>query len=93
MVCRVFQKSAGAKKFPSTQSRAVNPYNLEIGPSVVPQPMMQLGDPVQFPYGKSYMSNAELAELTRVFRGSSAGSPSVNLQQMQPQMNYPQPLG
>ena len=93
MVCRVFQKSAGAKKFPSTQSRAVNPYNLEIGPSVVPQPMMQLGDPGQFPYGKSYMSNAELAELTRVFRGSSAGSPSVNLQQMQPQMNYPLPLG
>ncbi|KAK4558843.1 hypothetical protein RGQ29_008201 [Quercus rubra] len=93
VVCRVFQKSAGAKKFPSTQSRAVNPYNLEIGPSVVPQPMMQLGDPGQFPYGKSYMSNAELAELTRVFRGSSAGSPSVNLQQMQPQMNYPLPLG
>ncbi|GMY17667.1 NAC domain-containing protein 92 isoform X2 [Fagus crenata] len=90
VVCRVFQKSAGAKKYPSTQSRAVNPYNLEIGPSVVPPPMMQLGDPGQYPYGKNYMSNAELAELTRVFRGG--GSSSVN-QPMQSQMNYPVPLG
>lgn len=88
MVCRVFQKSAGAKKFPSNQSRAVlNPYSLEIGPSVVPPPMMQLGDPVQFHSGRNFMNNAELAELTRVFRGG--GSSSVNLQPMQPQLNYP----
>ncbi|KAG6389616.1 hypothetical protein SASPL_151088 [Salvia splendens] len=32
VVCRVFQKSAGGKKYPSTQSRAVNPfsYNLDL---------------------------------------------------------------
>lgn len=92
VVCRVFQKSAGAKKFPTNQTRAVlNPYNLEMGPShhVVPSPMMQLGDPNQFHGGRNYMSNAELAELTRVFRGG--GSTSVNhLQPMQPtQLGYP----
>jgi hypothetical protein len=75
VVCRVFQKSAGAKKFPSNQPRAVlNPYNLEMAPThVVPSPMMQLGDPTQFHGGRNYMSNAELAELARVFRGGGGG--------------------
>ncbi|XP_059461315.1 NAC domain-containing protein 92 [Corylus avellana] len=91
VVCRVFQKSAGAKKFPSNQPRAVlNPYNLEMAPThVVPSPMMQLGDPTQFHGGRNYMSNAELAELARVFRGGGGGSTSVNHLPMQPQMSYP----
>jgi hypothetical protein len=93
VVCRVFQKSAGAKKFPSNQPRAVlNPYNLEMAPThVVPSPMMQLGDPTQFHGGRNYMSNAELAELARVFRGGGGGggSTSVNHLPMQPQLSYP----
>ncbi|KAI4316171.1 hypothetical protein L6164_024177 [Bauhinia variegata] len=90
VVCRVFQKSAGAKKYPSiNHTRAVNPYSLEIGPSMVPPPMMQLGDPVggHFLYGRNYMSSAaELAEVARVLR--AGGSTSVNLP-MQSQLNYP----
>ncbi|XP_041022493.1 NAC domain-containing protein 100 isoform X1 [Juglans microcarpa x Juglans regia] len=94
VVSRVFQKSAGAKKLPSNQSRLsgiLNPYNLEIGPSSVPPPMMQLGDPSgQFQYyGRNYVSSAELAELARVFRGGGSTA-SVNLQPLlQPHLNHP----
>ncbi|KAJ6406049.1 hypothetical protein OIU84_009719 [Salix udensis] len=79
VVCRVFQKSAGVKKYPSNQSRAVNPYNLEIGPSVIPSQMMQAAENFQLPIGRNYMmSNAELqAELARVFR--AGGSTGLNL--------------
>ncbi|XP_021670159.2 NAC domain-containing protein 92-like isoform X4 [Hevea brasiliensis] len=90
VVCRVFQKSAGAKKYPSTQSRAVNPYNLEMGPSVIPSQMMQAAENYQFSVGRNYMNQAELAELTRAFR--AGGSNSVNLP-VQSQMNYPLGVG
>ncbi|XP_057958701.1 NAC domain-containing protein 92 [Malania oleifera] len=72
VVCRVFQKSTGGKKYPTGQSsRAPNiPYNLEIGPSVLPPQMMQT-DNAQFSMGRNYMSAAELTELTRVLRGGS----------------------
>lgn len=90
MVCRVFQKSAGVKKYPSSNhARAVNPYSLEIGPNMVPPPMIQLGDPAaHFLYGRHYMSSAELAEVARVLRGSGSTSHSVDLP-MQSQLNYP----
>ncbi|KAK1550387.1 hypothetical protein Q3G72_018275 [Acer saccharum] len=90
VVCRVFQKSAaGAKKFPSNQSRAVlNPYSLEIGPSMVPSQMLQAAPEAyhqhhhhhhQFPInGRNYMPTAadhhQLAELTRMFRGGGGGA-------------------
>ncbi|XP_027333317.1 protein CUP-SHAPED COTYLEDON 1-like [Abrus precatorius] len=90
VVCRVFRKSAGAKKYPSSNhTRAVNSYNLEVGPSIVPQPMMHLADHAShhFFYGRNYMmSSAELAEVTRVLR--SGGSNSVNLP-MQSHLNNP----
>ncbi|KAK7384892.1 hypothetical protein VNO78_30595 [Psophocarpus tetragonolobus] len=91
VVCRVFRKSGGAKKFPSNSSHTravVNPYSLGVGPSMVPPPMMHLGDPSphhQFLYGsRNYMMNnpSEVAEFTRVLRGGG-GSTSVNL------MNFP----
>ncbi|WRX32031.1 NAC domain - like 10 [Theobroma cacao] len=82
VVCRVFQKSAGVKKYPSNQSRAVNPYNLEIGASVMPPAMMQ-AENYQFSMGRNY---AELAELSRVLRGGP--STTVNLP-IQSQINYP----
>ncbi|XP_072060132.1 uncharacterized protein [Arachis hypogaea] len=94
VVCRVFQKSAGAKKYPSSNhaSRAMNPFNLEIGHHniVPPPPMMQLGDPAaaHFLYGRNYMNTAELAEVARVLRVGT-GSTSTNLPGMQPQINYP----
>lgn len=96
MVCRVFQKSPGAKKYPPNQSRAVNPYvNLEIPPSLLPPPIMQLGDPAaQYSYGRNYITSTELAELNRVLRasggsgGSGGSTHGINLS-MQPQFNYP----
>ncbi|KAF8392799.1 hypothetical protein HHK36_021036 [Tetracentron sinense] len=81
VVCRVFQKSAAGKKYPSNQSRA-NPYSLGIGPSLMP-PMMQ-DETCHFPIGRNYVSNADLAELTRVLRDSN----SMNLPS-QSQLNYP----
>ncbi|KAL9376023.1 hypothetical protein Peur_030143 [Populus x canadensis] len=88
VVCRIFQKSAGAKKYPSNQSRAGNPlYNLEIGPSVMPSQMMQAADNFQLPIGRNYMmSNADLqAELARVFR--AGGSTGINLPMQSPLTN------
>lgn len=86
MVCRVFQKSAaGAKKFHTSQSRAVNvnpAYNLELGPQQMIQP-----DNFQFPIGRNY-SVDQFAELTRMFRGGASTSLN-NLPNIQSQMNYP----
>ncbi|KAK7293716.1 hypothetical protein RJT34_16589 [Clitoria ternatea] len=88
VVCRVFRKSAGAKKYPSSNhSRVVmNPCNIEVGPNtIMPQPIMHLaGDPSasHFLYGaRNYMmSSAELAEVTtRVLRGGGGSSSSTNL--------------
>ncbi|KAK3034788.1 hypothetical protein RJ639_034388 [Escallonia herrerae] len=84
VVCRVFQKSAGGKKYPSNHTRAVNPYNLDIAQSAIPPQVMQ-SENFQFPMGRSYVSNAELAELTRVFRG---GSTSMNMP-IQTELNFP----
>lgn len=87
VVCRVFQKSAGVKKYPTTQStRAIN---LEMGPShILTSPMMPL-DPAQFNLGRNYMMNNhhvdQLAELSRALRsgGSTTTFP------IQSQINYP----
>ncbi|CAN6721327.1 unnamed protein product [Malus baccata var. baccata] len=82
---RTSQRScAGIKKYPTNQSRAANPYNLKIGPS----------DPNhhQFPYGRNYMTSAEVAELSRVLRvggGGGGGSSSITINlPIQPQFNY-----
>lgn len=100
VVCRVFQKSGGPKKYPSNHTRGVNPYTLEIGPTinVAPPLMHHVADPnsTHFLYGRNYMSNAELAEIARVFRAGSNGggsTASLNLP-IQPHghlNNYPPP--
>ncbi|KAL5699493.1 hypothetical protein ACHQM5_030386 [Ranunculus cassubicifolius] len=75
VVCRVFQKSAGIKKYPTSQSRS-NLYNHEMGQNMAPQ-MMQ-NDPYQFAMARNnYVHSVELAEISR-----------MNLQS-QPQLNYP----
>lgn len=86
VVCRVFQKSAAGKKFPSnhSSSRAVNPYtyNLEMAANPLQQQMLQQPDHTyQFP-GRNYMTPAEI----QVFRGAGA-SGIVNLP-IPPQANY-----
>ncbi|KAL4570287.1 hypothetical protein LXL04_025939 [Taraxacum kok-saghyz] len=94
VVCRVFQKSAGGKKYPSSShSRSmINPYNLEIGPGSgyhqLPHQLMSNDPSYQFPVGlgraNNYMNNADFAEFSRVFRGN-ANMPLHD----QSQINYP----
>ncbi|KAL5974165.1 hypothetical protein ACLOJK_030828 [Asimina triloba] len=91
VVCRIFQKSSGVKKYP-TQPRT-NPYHLEMaGNTILQPPMMQLPPDIRhFPAGQiSYFNNTatahDLADLNRVLRASSA----ANLP-LQPQFNYPPP--
>ncbi|KAK7377332.1 hypothetical protein VNO80_02755 [Phaseolus coccineus] len=99
VVCRVFRKSGGARKFPSNSNhtRTLNPYSVEVGPSIVPPPMMHLGDPsahFNFPYGsRNFMMNpSEVAEVTRVLRGAGSTSANVmNLPIMHPHFNNPPP--
>ncbi|XP_010259896.1 PREDICTED: NAC domain-containing protein 100-like [Nelumbo nucifera] len=82
VVCRVFQKSAaGGKKYLPNQTRS-NPYNLEISQSGV-APIMQ-ADTCHFPVGRNYLGNADLAELSRVLRGTPNGNIPI-----QSQLNYP----
>lgn len=95
VVCRIFQKSAGVKKYPSNPStRAVSHYNLEMGPSIMPPTMMPPENyHHQFPtMGRNFgPNNAELAELSRVLKGSSSSN-NMNLP-IQPQMNFPVGVG
>lgn len=98
VVCRVFQKSAGGKKYPSNHSRAaINPFNLGIGPNagmpLMASQIMQTADSSyhQFPMvamgmGRTYMSNEELTEFSRVYRSAST---SMNNMPLQTQLNYP----
>ncbi|GAB4837676.1 hypothetical protein Ancab_002527 [Ancistrocladus abbreviatus] len=83
VVCRVFQKSAGVKKYSTNQSRAIG---LDIVPNILPTPIMHM-DSTPFPLGRNYMSNVELAELSRSIRSSTTSC--TNLPIHQPQFNYP----
>jgi len=89
----VFRKSGGARKFPSnsnhTNTRTLNPYSVEVGPSIVPPPMMHLGDPsahFNFPYGSRNPS-----ELLR--GGGSTSANVMNLPTMHPHFNNPAAAG
>ncbi|KAK6137161.1 hypothetical protein DH2020_029086 [Rehmannia glutinosa] len=94
VVCRVFQKSAGGKKYPSNHSRAVNPYssyNLEIPQNNPMQSQMNIihqDHNFQFP-GRNYMTPAEIHEFNKVFMTANNASTSniVNLP-IPPQVNY-----
>ncbi|KAL2236831.1 NAC domain-containing protein 92 [Sesamum indicum] len=90
VVCRVFQKSAGGKKYPSNHPRAVNPftYNVEM-PQNPMQPQMMQPDNFQFP-ARNYVTPAEIQEFNKVFRG--VGSTSMINFPVPPQVNY-SPVG
>ncbi|PWA58091.1 No apical meristem (NAM) protein [Artemisia annua] len=90
VVCRVFQKSAGGKKYPSSShSRSMmNPYNIDISHASgiqLPPQIMQSDPSYQFPVGlgRTYMTNADIPEFSRVFRGNT------NMPLHQTQLNYP----
>ncbi|XP_039119705.1 NAC domain-containing protein 92 [Dioscorea cayenensis subsp. rotundata] len=81
VACRVFMKSSGGKKYPSGQPRT-HSYSLNMGPGFAP-PLNQ-ADLYNFGFGAGYLSNAELAELTRFARGTPGVLPPI-----QPQLNFP----
>lgn len=95
MVCRVFRKSGGAKKFPSNpnHTRTLNPYSLELSPSMVPPPpMMHLGDPSAHFNFLSGSRNYIINPSERLFRDAASTSLNViNLPIMQPHFNHPPP--
>ncbi|XP_031499700.1 NAC domain-containing protein 100-like [Nymphaea colorata] len=82
VVCRIFQKSAtGVKKFPQNPVRA-NPFNIDMGQAALSSLLHQ--DPMsQVNMARAYANNADLVDLSRVFRGS------VNMNFLgQPQMPF-----
>ncbi|KAK4769981.1 hypothetical protein SAY87_030513 [Trapa incisa] len=83
VVCRVFEKNT-AKKYPTNQQRAIPPYSLEIGPSVMPpgQAMIHT-DNFQF-LGRNYSPAPDLSGLSRMLRDGSMG--------MNPHMQLAHPL-
>ena len=87
VICRIFKKSAGIKKYPTTQSSRPM-INLDLGNHILSTPMMSL-DPTQFPLGRNYMvnNNVDLAELSRALR--TGGSTSSSLPMIHPQLSYP----
>ncbi|KNA22990.1 hypothetical protein SOVF_028800 [Spinacia oleracea] len=94
VVCRVFQKSAGIKKYPTTtttQSTSTRAINLEMGQNhhILTSPMLPL-DPTHFNLGRTYMMNNhvdQLAELTRALR-SNGGATTANMP-IHSHINYP----
>ncbi|XP_057466756.1 protein CUP-SHAPED COTYLEDON 1-like isoform X1 [Actinidia eriantha] len=101
VVCRVFQKSAGGKKYPSNHSSSraplLNPYSLEIGPSATMHysQMLQAVEACQFPsLGRNHMMMSNEMEehvSSRVLRSGTCNSSTslVNFP-IQPQLiNYP----
>lgn len=93
VVCRVFQKSGGAKKYPSNHTRGVHPYSLEIGPNNMVGPsMMHMTDPnsAHFLYGRNYVNSAsDLAEVARVLRATNTTGFNLPMQAHPHQLNYP----
>ncbi|XP_073029094.1 NAC domain-containing protein 92-like isoform X1 [Primulina eburnea] len=97
VVCRVFQKSIGGKKYPSNQPRGVNPftYNLDQipqNPNIIHHPQIMHHENFQFP-SRNYMTPAELQEVLMRASGvgGSGSGPSnnmINMPIITPQMNY-----
>ncbi|ONK69516.1 uncharacterized protein A4U43_C05F23800 [Asparagus officinalis] len=85
VVCRVFMKSSGAKKYPSNQARAANPYTIDMSTAMMPSLLHSATDPYQFALNRNHhLTPSELAELARFAKGQ----PGFNLP-IQPQLNYP----
>ncbi|KAJ6819666.1 NAC domain-containing protein 92-like [Iris pallida] len=88
VVCRVFAKSSGGKKYPSNQTRAASHYTIDMGQAMMPS--LLHGDPLFHHFGIGARNHhgltaAELGDLARFARGQ----PGHNLQPIQPQLNFP----
>ncbi|XP_062198900.1 NAC domain-containing protein 92-like [Phragmites australis] len=80
VVCRVFAKTAGAKKYPSNNALSRShhhPYTLDMIPPLLPTLLQH--DPFArgHPHHYSYMTPADLAELARFARGTPGLHPHI----------------
>uniref|UniRef100_A0A0D9XF88 NAC domain-containing protein n=1 Tax=Leersia perrieri TaxID=77586 RepID=A0A0D9XF88_9ORYZ len=87
VVCRVFAKTAGVKKYPSNNvhSRSHHPYTLDMVPPLLPALLQQ------DPFGRGhhpYMTPVDMAELSRFARGTPGLHPHI-----QPHPGYINPAG
>ncbi|KAJ4802033.1 NAC domain-containing protein 100 [Rhynchospora pubera] len=73
VVCRVFMKSSGGKKYPSNTHTRAHPYTLDMGPPLLPASLLS-ADP--FSRGP-YPITADLAELSRFARGTPGLNPHI----------------
>lgn len=82
VVCRVFMKNSGGKKYPSNQPRVTNPYTIDMSPAMMPS-LLQVAD--HFGISRNHqLTPAEIGELARFAKGQ----PGFNLP-IQPQLNFP----
>ncbi|WVZ65446.1 hypothetical protein U9M48_014806 [Paspalum notatum var. saurae] len=78
VVCRVFAKSAGAKKYPSNNGHSRShhhPYTLDMVPPLLPTLLQH--DPFARHHHHPYMTPADLAELARFARGTPGLHPHI----------------
>ena len=78
VVCRVFAKSAGAKKYPSNNAHSRShhhPYTLDMVPPLLPTLLQH--DPFARGPHHLYMTPADLAELARFARGTPGLHPPI----------------
>uniref|UniRef100_A0A0E0QTA0 NAC domain-containing protein n=1 Tax=Oryza rufipogon TaxID=4529 RepID=A0A0E0QTA0_ORYRU len=85
VVCRIFAKTAGVKKYPSNNahSRSHHPYTLDMVPPLLPALLQQ------DPFGRGhhpYMNPVDMAELSRFARGTPGLHPHI-----QPHPSYINP--
>ncbi|XP_010526278.1 PREDICTED: protein CUP-SHAPED COTYLEDON 1-like [Tarenaya hassleriana] len=83
VVCRVFKKSEGNRKYTSNNSTrassTTNPYP-EISQNLLPLPPQSIIHPQDQTFNRILMANTQLAELSRVFRASTSA--------MHPHLSY-----
>ncbi|XP_062193171.1 NAC domain-containing protein 92-like [Phragmites australis] len=79
VVCRVFAKSAGVKKYPSNNahSRSHHPYTLGMVPPFPPTLLQHDPFARAHPHHHQYMAPADLAELARFARGTPGLHPHI----------------
>ncbi|TVU10105.1 hypothetical protein EJB05_43613, partial [Eragrostis curvula] len=81
VVCRVFAKSAGVKKYPSnnahSRSHHHHPYTLDMVPPLLPTLLQHDPFARHHPHHHPYMTPADLAELARFARGTPGLHPHI----------------
>jgi No apical meristem (NAM) protein len=91
VVCRVFMKSStGIKKYPSNTHHRSHSYTLDTGPPLLPTSMLSTHP---FSRGGSYLTPADLVELSRLSRSTPSLNPHIQSHPgFGPHMSSPPPF-